>query len=307
MLILSCGETELPTKSSISQVKESRRVEFEKAVPITDLAEIANQYNLAVKEISFQTGDISGGFTFESQDIESEIARLEIEHQSALKQVLETANEFSKTNEDSFELSLNRTMFQIEKAEFLGSPENFDKLSESKLIKKQEELEKVDNEIMKAPMSSNHESWAPYKGASSVEKRFISHIFYFDNTSAFDSRSTYEHETQIYFPDYADYGGYWSSNLPRAYKDTQFEDRSDIVNLAIGSAKASDIRRRKGYFCYMRIRTNKSVCPKVRIKGQLGRRKISWCYSTWCIFAKATTSSMATFYAPTQGVKVWKY
>jgi len=115
--------------------------------------------------------------------------------------------------------------------------------------------------------------------------------------------STYEHETQVYNKNFADYNGYWSSNLPRAYYDTPFCDSID--NFTIGSAQASSIRVNSQYYTYMALRAGSASNATVRTKGQKGHRWPSWCYSTWCIFADATTSSMATFTAP--GGMSWWY
>jgi len=188
------------------------------------------------------------------------------------------------------------------------------------------------------------EIWAPYKGYSSVNQDKTYNNFYFQNIEGvFSDIETYEHETQVYNTEFADYDGYWSSNLPRAYYDTPFDD--EIDNFTIGSAQASDIVSNKRYYTYMALRkgndsdctgccsyhggvccTNgvamccdgtalsescQAECDKckdfsiVRIKGQRGHRVPSWCYSTWCIFADETTSSMCVLHAPEY--KSWTY
>lgn len=55
----------------------------------------------------------------------------------------------------------------------------------------------------------------------------------------------------------------------------------------------------------MSLRAGSASTATVRIKGQKGHRYPSWCYSTWCVFADATTGSMATFTAPA-GMS-WQY
>lgn len=153
--------------------------------------------------------------------------------------------------------------------------------------------------------STSHESWAPYLGYSDVNQSYIQQTFYFNKVSDFDSRSTYECETQIYDPNFANWGGYWSSNMPRAYLDTRFGDRPDIDNFTIGSAQASSFNTSTAYFAYMTLKAQTSKTAQVRVKGQKGHRTPSWCYSTWCIFADATTGSLVNYIVPSG--KLWRY
>ena len=184
------------------------------------------------------------------------------------------------------------------------------------------------------------EVWAPEKGYCSINQRYVYNKFKFNVTDGiFSEDATYEHETQVYNIEFADYAGNWRSNLPRAYYDTPFSD--DIDNFAIGSARASSIKNSKTYTTYMKLEKGHNLdcrgccsghggvcysdgttfccdaaarsetcinkgCDQsknhsiVRIKGQLGKRRIPFCYSTWCIFAQATTESMAVITAPSR-------
>jgi len=149
------------------------------------------------------------------------------------------------------------------------------------------------------------EVWAPYKGYSSVNHSYAFNIFYFnwDAIKSFESKNTYEQESQVYDKKFANYNKYWSSNMPRAYYDTPFLDSID--NFTVGSATAVVLSPYKQYYTYMSLKKEKNNSATVRIKGQKGKRSPSWCYSTWCIFAEATTETMAKFTAP--GSKSWRY
>jgi len=189
------------------------------------------------------------------------------------------------------------------------------------------------------------EPWAPTSGYSSVNQEKAYNYFYFSNIEGvYSDIETYEHETQVYNTQFADYAGRWSSNLPEDYYDTPFLD--EIDNFTIGSAQASDLKSNTRYYTYMKLKKGNSsdctgccsyhegVCcsggttmccdgtplsqtcvskgcnqclniSTVRIKGQKGHRVPSWCYSTWCIYADATTSSMCTLAAP--GYQSWAY
>jgi hypothetical protein len=149
-----------------------------------------------------------------------------------------------------------------------------------------------------------HETWAPSHGTSKVTTGITFQTLYFNNISAFGSTSTYECETQVYDKNFADYDNYWASNLPSAYYDTPFLDTID--NFTVGSAQASNIVANVQYYTSMSLRAGSAPTATVRIKGQLGHRFPSWCYSTWCIFADATTGSIMTFTAPMYGAS-WQY
>ena len=149
------------------------------------------------------------------------------------------------------------------------------------------------------------EVWAPYRGYSSVNHSYAYNSFYFNwnAVKSFESKNTYEQESQVYDNKFANYAHYWTSNLPRAYYDTAFCDSLD--NFTIGSAAAVVLRPYQQYYTYMALKKEKKDSAIVRIKGQKGKRSPSWCYSTWCIYAEATTGTMAKITAP--GSKSWTY
>lgn len=182
------------------------------------------------------------------------------------------------------------------------------------------------------------ELWAPVRGYSSVSQEKAYNEFYFYNIEGiYADIDTYEHESQVYNVEFANYDNYSSSNLPNWYYGTPFLDQID--NFTIGSAQASILLSNKRYYTYMALKKgNNSDCrgccsdhggivcnsgvttcrdgttlsptcaskgcnqclneSVVRIKGQRGHRAPSWCYSTWCIYADATTESMCVLSAP---------
>jgi hypothetical protein len=78
------------------------------------------------------------------------------------------------------------------------------------------------------------EPWAPYSGYSSVNQDKAYNRFYFSNIEGvYSDIETYEHETQVYNTQFADYDGYWSSNLPRAYYATPSLMKSIILLLVL--------------------------------------------------------------------------
>lgn len=144
------------------------------------------------------------------------------------------------------------------------------------------------------------QSWAPQYWYTEVSQTMANNTFVFSNVSAFSGNHTYEHETQIYDNDYADYGWVRDSNLPDAYKDTQFLD--DIDNFTIWSADASLIQTNTEYYTNMTLTAWTPSSATIRIKWQIGFRWPSYCYSTWCIFAEDTTPTLVMWYGWIYGI-----
>lgn len=157
-----------------------------------------------------------------------------------------------------------------------------------------------------SPQSYYHERWAPYGGASVVLSSYTYQEFLFNNLADYTSTRTYEHETQVYNKSFADYGGYWSSNLPNAYKDTPFGDSID--NFTVGCSRGDNLRTGVRYYTYMALRAGSASSSICRIRGQIGHRDPGWCSWTWCIWADATTypGQLAYLIVPNYGFS-WVY
>lgn len=157
-----------------------------------------------------------------------------------------------------------------------------------------------------APESAGKaESWAPNRGTSKVNKGSTFQTFTFRDTSVFAQQNTYEHETQVYDRNFADYDRYYSTNMPHAYYDTPFADSID--NFTIGTFSARSLSAGVKYYTYMALRSGSARTALVRIKGQLGSRRPSDCWSTWCVWPQVTSGSMATFTAPIDYTLSWSY
>ncbi len=151
-------------------------------------------------------------------------------------------------------------------------------------------------------------NWVPRSGTSQVTQTYTYNSFVFPNVSGFSSFNgllTYEHETQVYDNGYANYNNYWSSNMPNSYYDTPFYDKIDTFT--IGTSTASSLRSNTQYWTYMALVLGNVSSANVIIKGQLGHRSPSWCYSTWCIFADMTTRRLVSYVAPVYTKKSWIY
>lgn len=320
---------------SINQ-ENSRQVivQFTTPLPMNRIPALVKRFDLRPKELYYKIDDVSGGYKIlEGENISRSIRNIIKKHRQFLTKSITSNESLLPTIEGGIAIyglvdlneRLKKLLNEVRSKNFhissvkLDNDLNISALAKKGNVKrvipvfkntKRETLKKYDEDLgtkdYTNPKSSSHEYWAPYGGTSTVTQSMIYQTFYFNNPSPSESNSTYEHETQIYDSNFADYNDYWCSNLPNAYYDTPFLDDKDIDNFTIGSAQASSIEINKMYFTYMSLKGGPSSSATVRIKGQKGYRFPSWCYSTWCIYREATTDSMITFTAPIEGI-CWVY
>jgi hypothetical protein len=159
-------------------------------------------------------------------------------------------------------------------------------------------------------VSYSHESWAPYYGTAKVTQGFAFNTFYFNDVSYYDSNEAYEHETQVYDIDFADYDNYYDSNMPNHYIDSQAsEPDPSIDNFAVGSTQPTAFETYKQYYTYISLRAGSSSSAFVRIKGQVGWKISPWCHGfSWCVLvAVGTTDTLTSFTAPIYYNQGWNY
>lgn len=322
------SEIDLTTEKQTINQKEEIIVNFSSPISIQEMINLTKEENIQPVEIYYEMHGISGGYTLkQNENIETALNRMMKQHVKFLKFVLKENKNILKLNKNKKEnfglLELNKQFLNVlqdsQKGKFklsgmkLDSENNLSVLLKKGIIKNfpeslKEDSEKEQKNNIKKDLnvySKGHESWAPYKGTSKVTRSQTYQTFYFDNILGFWEQSTYEHETQIYDNNFANYDGYWSSNLPRAYKDTQFLD--DIDDFTVGSAQASEIKLKNKYYTYMSLKRGKTKKARVKIRGQIGFRFPSWCYSLWCVIRNQTTfpGALADYEAP--GTVRWTY
>lgn len=325
-----------PASQNVAAAETTQRVRatLSNPVSLSEFANIARRYGIKPVELHYTLGDIQGGYTVKADESVDEalikfadahstflsvaIAKTEkeisdakdeatLQRVSALLNQLQTAQ--FKTSKgglkiDSIETDDNQSIKELEKAGFVKDIEPVQKVSDKVSAQLNKALSYVKNTFVAvANASLYHESWAPYGGGSDVNQSYTYQTLYFNNISAYGSADTYEHETQVYDKNFANYAGYWSSNMPSAYYDTPFSDSID--NFTIGTFTGASLQTYTQYYTYMSLSAGSASSATVRIKGQKGHRSPSWCYSTWCVFPDATTGSMATFTAPA-GMS-WQY
>jgi hypothetical protein len=304
--------------------KEQFIVKFTEKVSPKEVSSLVKRSRIKAKELLYEFQDeqgdvITGGYTVpEGEDIDSSLQNMLTKHKAFLSEAIATTDEGLATETDQVAIpglkklkkQFRKMLDDAQNGRFTLSGLKAAGGSELSKIKAMPHVQSVlpvpvmpgaerqaeSARVQFMPASYWHESWAPYYGTAKVTQGFTMQTFYFNNVGGFGSTSTYEHETQVYNRNFADYGYYWSSNLPSAYYDTPFADTLD--NFTIGTSRASSLQNYTQYYTYMALRPGTSSSATVRIKGQKGYRWPTWCYSTWCIYPQATTTSMTTFTAP---------
>ncbi|MEW6574497.1 MAG: hypothetical protein AB1374_12800 [Bacillota bacterium] len=147
-------------------------------------------------------------------------------------------------------------------------------------------------------------TWAPthgslYTGQVGSEYRYIElwwNWSYFSNIKGLkyklngsrDYNEALEVETVFYNYDgkayCKEYQGFWTTNQPRAYRDTQVSDKSNEINFCIGCADANQFQENNYYYYYIKAKVNSSSGSKVKVGAQRSCRCPSYCYSTYCVF-----------------------
>ena len=228
-------------------------------------------------EIIFEYWDITWWVEIDLSLPEKEITKhIKIEIKEMLWDIIENESKINKSSDLIESLQENVLSNKIHIVKITSQNSKKDKVPE---------VDSTNNSEVKS--SSVSDSWIPYKGTSLVNQTQTYQTFYFDDVDLFLADTTYEHETQIYNTNYANFQGSWSSNLPRAYKDTSFLDTIDIFT--IWSADALQLQAEKQYYTYMKLTPWSQNTATIRIKWQKWYRNPFFCYSTWCIFASATS------------------
>lgn len=304
-------------------------------VSLPELANAAKLHGAKISELHYVQGDIQGGYTVQMEEtIDNAINNFRNAHNTFLATAItKTEEELSKTTDTetlqrlsglhgqliSAQAQTNKEGLKVDSIES-NDEQSLDRLKGAGFIKnvlpKQSTGQKISSKLQNtlsygvtklintAEASYWHELWAPYGGGSDVQRTYTYQTFYFNDISSYGSADTYEQETQVYDKNFADYAGYWSSNMPSAYYDTPFSDSID--NFTIGTFTGASLQTYTQYYTYMSLTAGSASTATVRIKGQKGHRSPSWCYSTWCVFADATTGTMALHNPAPSGMS-WQY
>ena len=93
----------------------------------------------------------------------------------------------------------------------------------------------------------------------------------------------------------------WSTSMPKGYKDTAFADKDEERTYTIGTSHADKLKPNTWYTTYFRATNGNSSTDTGKVYSQRGRRKISLCDSTWCIFGRDNNHSIEPWEAALPG------
>ena len=109
---------------------------------------------------------------------------------------------------------------------------------------------------------------------------------------------TYEPDLFFYNYDGQAYGdepaGYWDSNLPAPYVDTQAFDGPNEKAVTVGSAVAHYIYDKTQYYYTTRMTSGAGSSSWIKTSSQRGARIPDWCQSTACSFGCSTNNNYVT-------------
>lgn len=102
------------------------------------------------------------------------------------------------------------------------------------------------------------------------------------------SDSTYESDAFFYNYDGTAYGyqpyGYWASDMPSPYVDTQFGDPNTERAVTIGSGDAKLLAPGRWYYTVTRMWAGAGTSSWIKLSSQRGAQTPDGCTSTWCSF-----------------------
>lgn len=100
--------------------------------------------------------------------------------------------------------------------------------------------------------------------------------------------TTYEPDALFYNYDGKAYGdrpsGYWASDMPSPYVDTQFGDPNGEKAVTVGSGNAKLLTPARWYYTVTRMWAGGGTSSWIKLSSQRGRQIPFGCTSTWCSF-----------------------
>ena len=111
--------------------------------------------------------------------------------------------------------------------------------------------------------------------------------------------STFEPDAFFYNYDRKAYGdspsGYWSTDLPEPYVDTQFGDSPDEKAVTIGSSAAVYLVDQRVYYTVTRMKAGGGDSSWTKLSSQRGRRSPDWCFrNAFCSYGCNSINNFKT-------------
>lgn len=146
-------------------------------------------------------------------------------------------------------------------------------------------------------------SWGKVYVSADQYSRYIVQWMYWHKGSRLEwlwlnPDSTYEPDAFFYNYDGKAYGsapgGYWASDLPYAYVDTQAGDPPEEKAVTIGSAYGVGLNNERVYYTVTRMYEGGGTSSWIKLSSQRGRRDPQWCLSAYCSFGCDGTNNKRT-------------
>lgn len=110
--------------------------------------------------------------------------------------------------------------------------------------------------------------------------------------------STFEPDALFYDYDGTAYGnapsGYWASDLPDPYVDTQVGDIFDENAVTVGSGRAVMLTSGKVYYTVTRMTNGGGNSSWLKLSSQRGRQWPTGCTTTWCSYGCSANNNYFT-------------
>ena len=300
-----------------SQTTEEHIAFFSQELSQEDLIQLTEDYNISeISELRFKIGKITAGYSTRSLNIKSEVKNGLQVHIAHTNEMLEQEKNYSVSKADVKRMTAQQKLIsRLQNSVDLATHNNYSftginiRTNDNEIVNRL-----IDDGIVKGSFIksaepdksgvqralSGDDNWAPDYGYTSVCKNYSYQRFVFDNVSGYNPMNGYEHETHIYSTDYVDYDGYWGSDMPHPYLDTQILDSGWPRNYAIGTTDPDGLQTYRTYYAYIAFRSASATNTcYVHTKGQKGWKLSSGCHDwAWCVIQSLATSGLDEAVAP---------
>jgi hypothetical protein len=180
-------------------------------------------------------------------------------------------------------------------------------------------------------MAQSSSTWYPNSGISVFQENASGDRYTLQymkwNDILFKSNQTYEHEVFLYnysgstylkedstaWPDCFPVNTYASTTWPssaKPYLDTRLSEKltecyDEELEFTLGAAKADQLEKGKTYLTYISTSKGKINDGKFKLNAQLGHRKPSSCYTTWCSYGDEHTRLIEAWNENVPGSVQW--
>lgn len=238
MFMIGCGGDYDSNKDNTTNSEQTLKeyvLFFSHDLNKSELLQLVSDYNLQnISELRFKIGNITAGYATRSNNIEAELEQGIQKHIEHTEKLLQLEKSYSSEEKNAM---MNNSIALAYKRSFVIPGVNIKNPDEDTLSKLRSDgfvgkffIRGERKKGSEAGIGNKNfallidDSWAPDYGWNSVTQDYTYQRFAFDDTSGFDDTHGYEHETHVYSTQFVEYGGYWGTDMPNGYLDTQILD-----------------------------------------------------------------------------------